>query len=211
MSHTLEFESVTAAGRAIYNESDLESFKASDSCANILKFVQVCADAVVGKTITGEDYVVKPAIVKLQGYFERLAQWIDEIPPLKQPMRFGNKAFRIWHEKLTAETPTFIRQFLQEEVADQESIREQLDEIVSQLSVYIIQGFGNEIRIDYGTGHELNITVFFLCLYKLQIISQLDLSAVVLRAFTSYVKTMRKLQVTYKLEPAGSHGVWVSC
>lgn len=26
--------------------------------------------------------------------------WIQEIPPLKQPSRFGNKAYRIWNERL---------------------------------------------------------------------------------------------------------------
>lgn len=26
--------------------------------------------------------------------------WIDECPPLEQPMRFGNKAFRSWHQRL---------------------------------------------------------------------------------------------------------------
>ena len=29
-----------------------------------------------------------------------LNRWIDEIPPLKQPSRFGNKAYRIWNDRL---------------------------------------------------------------------------------------------------------------
>lgn len=29
-----------------------------------------------------------------------LNQWIDEIPPLVQLSRFGNKAFRIWFDRL---------------------------------------------------------------------------------------------------------------
>lgn len=31
-----------------------------------------------------------------------LNQWIDEIPPLVQLSRFGNKAFRIWFDRLCA-------------------------------------------------------------------------------------------------------------
>lgn len=27
-------------------------------------------------------------------------EWITEIPPTEQPQRFGNKSFRIWHERL---------------------------------------------------------------------------------------------------------------
>ena len=31
---------------------------------------------------------------------QELNTWIDEIPPLVQPSRFGNKAFRIWFDRL---------------------------------------------------------------------------------------------------------------
>ena len=33
---------------------------------------------------------------------ETLDKWIDEIPPIVQPMRFGNKAFRSWLDKVSA-------------------------------------------------------------------------------------------------------------
>lgn len=29
-----------------------------------------------------------------------LDQWIDETPPVDQPSRFGNKAYRTWYAKL---------------------------------------------------------------------------------------------------------------
>jgi hypothetical protein len=29
-----------------------------------------------------------------------LKQWTIDIPPTQQPMRFGNKAFRTWHQRL---------------------------------------------------------------------------------------------------------------
>ena len=31
---------------------------------------------------------------------ENLNKWIDEIPPIQQPQRFGNQAYRIWFKKL---------------------------------------------------------------------------------------------------------------
>jgi hypothetical protein len=76
------------------------------------------------------------------------------------------------------------------------------------LCAYLSDSFGNERRIDYGTGHETNLAIFFLCLLKLGLVTESDLSSLILRGFTSYIKTMRKLQRTYMLEPAGSHGVW---
>ena len=31
---------------------------------------------------------------------DTLSGWVDDIPPIDQPQRFGNKAFRQWHDKL---------------------------------------------------------------------------------------------------------------
>lgn len=39
-------------------------------------------------------------------------------------------------------------------------------------------------------------------------ITDQDLTTIVLSSFVEYIKTARKLQLTYMLEPAGSHGVW---
>ena len=67
--------------------------------------------------------------------------------------------------------------------------------------------FGNPFRIDYGTGHETNFAIFGLCLFKLRLLDENDLSCFVLRSFTLYIEVMRKLQNVYYLEPAGSHGM----
>jgi len=32
---------------------------------------------------------------------KQFTSWVDEIPPIQQPMRFGNKAFRTWHARVT--------------------------------------------------------------------------------------------------------------
>lgn len=46
------------------------------------------------------------------------------------------------------------------------------------------------------------------CLYKIGFFKQTDFPAMVLRLFAAYLALMRRLQKTYMLEPAGSHGVW---
>ena len=31
---------------------------------------------------------------------DQLINWIDEVPPIEQPQRFGNKAFKTWLNKV---------------------------------------------------------------------------------------------------------------
>ncbi len=37
---------------------------------------------------------------KVINLLETMLSWIDEIPPLPTPQRFGNKAFRTWVTRL---------------------------------------------------------------------------------------------------------------
>ncbi|KAG7249338.1 hypothetical protein CRUP_007141 [Coryphaenoides rupestris] len=39
-------------------------------------------------------------VEKLLDLLETLDRWIDETPPVDQPSRFGNKAYRTWYGKL---------------------------------------------------------------------------------------------------------------
>lgn len=86
--------------------------------------------------------------------------------------------------------------------------------------------FGQPTRLDYGTGHELAFVLFlWLCVASGWVVSateeQADDELVLLvfpksalssvkRATLSgrYLELVTKLQMTYRLEPAGSHGVW---
>jgi serine/threonine-protein phosphatase 2A activator len=68
--------------------------------------------------------------------------------------------------------------------------------------------FGHPTRIDYGTGHELAFALALWCCVASGWISGKDEDELVLRVFPRYLDLATKLQVTYRLEPAGSHGVW---
>lgn len=77
-----------------------------------------------------------------------------------------------------------------------------------ELYEYLKESFGSHQRIDYGTGHELNFTLFLLCLMHLGLFKETDLQYITQSVFYKYIRLMRKVQMLYKLEPAGSHGVW---
>ena len=134
-----------------------------------------------------------PVITKLDAFMSILEEILDSIPPIQQPMRFGNKAFRIWHDRLAIETEIFLIDILPPAISNSSV----------EISPYILDMFGNTTRIDYGTGHELNFVILIYLLLKLKIIERSDLPAAILVGFVSYIRVMRKLQTVYMLEPAG--------
>ncbi len=81
-------------------------------------------------------------------------------------------------------------------------------EKIEELAVYLGESFGNDTRIDYGTGHEMNFALFLMALFKCGALKSDDLKSVAIKVFNEYLRVARKLQLTYKMEPAGSHGVW---
>ena len=181
----------------IINSNDLDQFKKSQTFSEISGFVKASADAVVGKRIS-DDMHVSTTVFKIVKFMNHLFDLVGEIPPLKQPMRFGNKAFKQFHSKVCEESAAFVATLLPAEIVDASV----------EVASYLNSAFGNETRIDYGTGHELSFAVFLLCLYKLKVISSVDLRAIVLKAFASYLRVVRRVNQEYLLEPAGSHGVW---
>ncbi|MGH0164092.1 UNVERIFIED_CONTAM: hypothetical protein FKN15_046614 [Acipenser sinensis] len=79
---------------------------------------------------------------------------------------------------------------------------------VPEVALYLKEAVGNSTRIDYGTGHEAAFAAFLCCLCKIGVLRVDDQLAIVFRVFDRYLKLMRKLQKTYRMEPAGSQGVW---
>ncbi|THG22693.1 hypothetical protein TEA_011560 [Camellia sinensis var. sinensis] len=87
-------------------------------------------------------------------------------------------------------------------------LTEDLQSATVEIVSYFTDSFGNSSRIDYGTGHETNFAAWLYCLALLGVIKEEDYQAAVARVFVKYLELMRKLQLVYCLEPAGSHGVW---
>uniref|UniRef100_UPI00358E168E serine/threonine-protein phosphatase 2A activator-like isoform X3 n=1 Tax=Myxine glutinosa TaxID=7769 RepID=UPI00358E168E len=80
--------------------------------------------------------------------------------------------------------------------------------LVDEPVAYLLESMGNPTRLDYGTGHELAFTVFLCCLAKLGFLVPRDQAAIALRIFPRYLDLVHGLQTGYRLEPAGSQGVW---
>ncbi|KAJ3217776.1 hypothetical protein HDU67_007331 [Dinochytrium kinnereticum] len=129
---------------------------------------------------------------------DNLAEWIKDIPPLESPQRFGNRAFKTWHSRLEERAEELHKTFLPESRYN----------AIEELTSYFVMSFGQPIRLDYGSGHEMCFITWLCCLDILDVFNENDYQALVCKVFSRYLDLARSLQTTYLLEPAGSHGVW---
>ncbi|ODV77200.1 Phosphotyrosyl phosphatase activator [Suhomyces tanzawaensis NRRL Y-17324] len=160
----------------------------------------VVADSPVDSGRTPEDNH-GPVFDGVIALFDKLQGLIDETPPLKGPRRFGNMACREWHEKVKANIGPWLQQVLNP--ADNQS------ELLLELKYYLENSFGSQVRLDYGTGHELSYLAFIGGLIDFKFLDYETLTgAQVLALFSKYYDLVRRLILDYNLEPAGSHGVW---
>ncbi|CED84468.1 Phosphotyrosyl phosphatase activator [Phaffia rhodozyma] len=194
--------STAIPSRLIQTEQDVAHWLASPGCRNYLGWIRLLSQKVVGKTV-GD---CKPTVMvsRLEDFLSKLEDIISLHPPLQSSQRYGNLAFRTYTAQVNTDLPALLTALLTSDASDKHlALFPQLLPLLTETSF-----LGNSTRIDYGTGHEL---AFFLFLYALRIGNVLgdeDEEGLVLRVFDRYLNLIWNLQDTYKLEPAGSHGVW---
>lgn len=186
-----------ATEKRVHNISDLAQWQRSRAYHDLIGYINGTSSAIQGIKTTDEMYE-SDVLRKLLGLFDSLEQLVEKHPPLEQPQRFGNKAYRDWSRSMQEQLPTWLLQLLPS------GKQKHLNELLQ----YLLESFGNATRIDYGTGHELSF-VFFLCaLFKAEILLEQDIVSAALRLFNRYLQFARQLQRNYNMEPAGSQGVW---
>ncbi|KAA0165876.1 hypothetical protein FNF27_07563 [Cafeteria roenbergensis] len=267
-----------ALQRMVFGEVDHSRFVGSAAYNAVVAFVGLLRAAVRGepRSVSAE---CPPPLQRLREALEEVMKWVDDFPPLDQPMRFGNQAFRQWHGRLleraaplvervcgpgplggwavkpgrTAE-PTAARpaegasagaaagataapaaagdeqapagRAAEDEwasaVAAWEAASDALGAVPAErdpagswqrqeLTEYLWDSFGNSTRVDYGTGHETTFVLLAMALARCGAWDASDRGAVrslAVRVMPVYLSACRRLQRTYLLEPAGSHGVW---
>ena len=192
---TLDF--IKPTRRTIY-PFDHDCFLSSPTYSLILSFVFSLSDSAANRKISSVSLsCIHPSIPKILSILDSIEEIIKSCPPEEQRgSRFGNPAFRQFIDKVSTNAASWHTELNLSSSA------------IEEVSTYLEHSFGNRTRIDYGSGHELNFIIWLLCLNRLGLLPDSAFPAVTLRVVPRYVKLLRKIQSTYYLEPAGSHGVW---
>lgn len=196
------FSSDALPRKRILTQRHLDHFSTSTSFSEILGMIRTCNEAIKGKKLneTIDESVPIQAVLHMVAQVRAL---VDETPRdtgSAQTSRFGNPAFRELYNKIVERVDTWMQSL--PGLENNARARQ-------ELAVYFYEAWGNAKRIDYGSGMELNFLCWLLCLVKLGVLDlERDAKCLVLRVFWAYIETMRVIQATYWLEPAGSHGVW---
>jgi serine/threonine-protein phosphatase 2A activator len=211
--------------KRIHDGDDVTFFLASKAYADIMTFVfqlntamlpRKITDAADGAqtvrewTLNNTDVPRPPIVQSLARLLENLTAIVDEAPPDPGPRRFGNVSFRTWYDLVKERVPWLLNEHIPPEALDFKTTSD--IPARRELEAYLIGSFGSSQRLDYGTGHELSFLAFLGCLWKLGAFpasTDGDVErAIVIGIIEPYLELVRRLILTYTLEPAGSHGVW---
>ena len=172
----------------------------SESYLEYIGFILAIGDSIKGRKIT-EEVEMSQACHKLVVMLEKLSENLKQSPPGEMQARYGNPAYRDWFDKLENSAEELISDVVGDEVKAKGG--------VTELKPYLMDSFGNKTRIDYGTGHEMAFVMFLCALFKTGVLCQSqDKAGVGLKVFSRYMDLCRELQTVYRMEPAGSMGVW---
>lgn len=190
----------TEAKKMITSPLALDTFLKGQTYKLIVDFICALQKSVEGKCRSDTPIPENNSCLKnFNKMIEKLDQVLKDTPPFDEPQRFGNKAYKLWYEKVETMYSDIISEIID---------KEKHADLDKEIKNYFLDCFGSSKRLDYGTGHELNFLCILLILFITGYYKEEDFSAVVHHVFFPYIFLVRSLQKTYKLEPAGAHGVW---
>lgn len=218
--------------KRINDEKDVIHFRTkSQAYQQILTYIDLLCGHIHGTAnkVLNHKYTLRElTFVKCAKFFDSLEKLCDETD-LSQSKgvasigRFGYMAFRDWFDCMKEACKNFV---------DNELAQNHSEQLKAELFHYISESFGNRMRIDYGTGHELYFIIFTMGLVNIietqsgdfgstseQILKTTSTSRLAsfvkehgwdIHALFShkYLRLCRRIQTKFRLEPAGSRGVY---
>ena len=179
--------------REIKSDQDLEKWKLTDAHNKLMNTLLLLDNSIKSKKRIIRDNVSE-TVLKLLNILNKTKQYLDETPIVEQKSCFSNHGFVNFYDKLVQNKDLIFK------------------DLTTNLEVieYYLTSFGNPIRIDLGTGNEMNFLSFICCLFELQLISKdtIECENIVFQVFWTYWDIIIEIQKKFRLAPAGTHGTW---
>ena len=179
----------------------IDRFVASPAYKEILDFIYAIQSELKGMKKSQMPPTTNECLLNFDPLFDKLEEIYNNNPPKKGEARFDDPVFKRFHQELTNKFDDIMNTTIL-------SPKDMPKNIIIELKTYFLDSFGNQFRLDYGTGHELNFFCMLLILYKSRVYTNKDFPYLIFKILYRYVLFVRKLQVDYMLEPAGARGVW---
>lgn len=202
--------------KRIFNEQSTQFFQKSVSLRTLWDTIQWVSNLMsTGGTLPGDTSTTTSALnddnmiqstepttrhtlAHVLQLLHQFKQLMHDTPPLHDhKQRFGNLAFRDWYNKSAQYLTQYIKNNLTTVTAQQRE----------ELIHYCINSFGSQIRMDFGTGHELSFLAFIGAIKSCNLLEGI-LPRDMQTMWFQYYDLIQNLIKWYNLEPAGSHGVW---
>lgn len=86
--------------KLIRTTMDMEKWEHSETYYDIMGFINSICFCIQGKGQSSK-YEISPIIKKILNVLDKMEKLAIETPPVDQPQRYGNSAFRTWHQKMS--------------------------------------------------------------------------------------------------------------
>lgn len=155
--------------KRINEGQDVSTFLISKAYHDVTTFLVQLNRAMFPKAITLElsrsSTPTSPSILQIQALLKALDSIVEATPLDPGTHRFGNTAFRKWHQTIEQQSPDLLEKYLPQAVL--EFPHESGVNAAKELRSYLLESFGSAQRLDYGTGHELSFLAFLAGIWKL--------------------------------------------
>ena len=197
--------------KCIHRPEDMDRWSSSPASTALIRYLHRIGDALLAQPLTTVqveqemgalvDDSERALISGLSLLLAEIKALSEQVPLAPMTSRYGNKAFKTFHNRLVDHAPSFP-------LLDEDTL--------AFLRELLGLSFGNPVRLDYGSGHELFFLIFCQVLdqQSMRASGSHGRSAAFYRCMGigvfcgRYLAVVRGLQERYMLEPAGSHGVW---
>ena len=145
----------------------IDKFVASPAYKEILDFIYAIQAELKGMKKSEMPPTTNECLLQFDPLFDKLEEIYNNNPPKKGDARFDDPVFKRFHEELTNKFTDLMNTTIL-------SPKNMPKNIIIELKTYFLDCFGNQFRLDYGTGHELNFFCVLLILYKSKVYSKKD-------------------------------------